>query len=159
MASRPKRLILVTVLDCVFGGIALLALSTIIAQPELRFELDLSVIRIVIIGFSALCLIGAAAWAFFGHRYGRIALLYVSVAYFGYIMVQNAVALFDSSFANLDHAQVRTKLLGNVARNCLHVGLNVWALTSPKTTAYFAKNSALPNRPLQPTSGGQAEVE
>ncbi|MGY3265518.1 hypothetical protein [Lysobacter sp. HA35] len=88
---------------------------------------------------SAGFLIASSVLALLGRPRGRQLMLAAAVAFYGSILVQNALLL--------GHAAVgytTPKLAANVVRSVLELCINVWALLSVKTRMYFAGPHAAP---------------
>ncbi|HJR72936.1 MAG TPA: hypothetical protein VJ806_04780 [Luteimonas sp.] len=116
---------------------ALVFISTSSRVPDAaRFDAGTATLA----AFTAGLLVVSSVLALLGKPRGRWLMLAAALAFYGSILVQNAIILGQVQ----DSLVPANKLIANVVRSGLEIAINLWALLSAKTRSYFSGALAAP---------------
>jgi hypothetical protein len=151
---RPKRLWVAAIMNILVAATSVLLLAFLLLSsnpniPEsLRPGLSAALFALGTAGF----LIVSSVLALFRVKFYRWLMLAAALIFFGILGFQS-LDLLLSSGASLS-AGVVQKLWANVIRNALEISINVWALLSAKSAAFFL--GSRPNQSFKADASGAA---
>jgi len=151
---RPKRLWAAAIMNILVALISVIAVAYLLLSSNPNIP---DIVRpgltttLVALGTAGL-LIVASVLALLRIQFSRWLMLAGALIFFGILGFQSAVLLISSTVPLVTDAV--PKLWANVIRNALEISINVWALLSAKTTAFFS--DANKNRPFNANASGAA---
>lgn len=143
IAPRPKRIWIAAVMNILSGALGIfvavyLALNSKATSDAIGFGPFTAFFGFIAASF----LIAASILALLRRKNSRWLMLAAACSYFGIIAAQNIlVILFDPSIPGA----ATQKLWTSAGRSTLEVAINVWALCSAKSIAFFE------GRPISPS--------
>jgi len=145
--KRPKRLwvmvgmnVLVTAIN--LGTILYLLLGSSVPAAFAKTPISAissAALPVILLTSSIFCL-----W---GYRTAHAVTLTAALLFYGTVCAQHVAMLLaqDSNFT----ASVVLKLRAGVLRSLIEIGVNLWALLSPKTRSFFSASAIAPNYRLE----------
>jgi len=140
--KRPKRLWVAAILDALIAILAMTLVAFLLTSSRVPAAVVPSAIGAISALIPAAFLLLYAALAVKGVPSARRGLLLIASVYFGSIVVQNAVLLWGPAETLIPSR----KLLANVVRHSISLGINWWALSSLKTRLFFEAQVLLSNK-------------
>lgn len=148
-SRRPGRLWAAAILNVFIGLLAMGILVFLATSDRIPDEARPGAVGVASGGILAVLLVSYSVLALVGRSRARSTLLVIATLYFGSIILQNALPL-----VGLDDSIVPPrKLVTNVIRNAISLGVNWWALTSGVTIAFFTSRLLPSNTSLERTRG------
>jgi hypothetical protein len=134
---RPKRLWVAAIMNILVAAISVAAVAFLLlsSNPNIPESTRPGLSTTFLALGTAGLLILASVLALLRIRFARWLMLAAALLFFGILGFQN-LALLVSSGTSLP-AEAAPKLWANVIRNTLEIAINVWALLSAKTGAFF----------------------
>lgn len=140
-ARRPRRLWVAAVLNILVGSLAVIFIVFLATSARVPEGARPGLFTLVAGGCLGGLLVFYSVLALRGRPSARRNLLIVATVYFGAIIVQNAAPLLGLS----DSIVPSQKLIANVVRHSLTLGITWWGLTSSVTMRFFAVRPLPPN--------------
>ncbi len=138
--KRPKRLWVAALMNILVGCLSLTMLIFLSTSSRVPSDMQLSAGTTAIAAITASFLVVSSTMALLGRPRWRHIMLLAAVAFYGSIMVQNALLLAQAQ----DSLVPASKLTSHVVRSGLEIAINLWALLSLKTRQYFGRELAAP---------------
>ena len=148
--QRPKRLWVAAVLNILIGSLAVIFIVFLATSARVPEAARPGLVNLIAGGFLGCLLVFYSVLALKGRPSARRNLLIVATVYFGATIAQNAAPLLGLS----DSIVPSQKLIANVVRHSLTLGITWWALTSSVTMRFFAMRPLPPSNALERTRGG-----
>ena len=137
VASRPKRLWAAAIMNILVAAISVVALAYLLlsSNPHIPSGLRPGLFTTLLSLATSAALIVASVLALFGLKFARRFMLIAALIFFGILGYQSLAIIMwgDTPLAT----ELTPRLWTNVIRNALEIGINVWALCSAKTAAFF----------------------
>lgn len=134
-APRPKRLWIAAIMNILSGALGIFVAVYLSLNSKATSEVVGFGPFTAFLGFiAASLLIAASILALLRRKNSRWLMLSAACSYFGIIAAQNIlIILFDPSIPGA----ATQKLWTSAARSTLEIAINVWALCSAKSIAFF----------------------
>ncbi|GLQ48348.1 hypothetical protein GCM10007862_33990 [Dyella lipolytica] len=153
-SSRPKRLWVAAIMNILVATISIAAVAFLLlsSNPNIPESIRPGLLTTLLALGTAGLLIVASVLALLRIPFARWLMLAAAVIFFGILGFQSLAFLISPTA--LLPAEAAPKLWTNVIRNALEIAINVWALLSAKTTAFFS--GASPNQTFKVDASGAA---
>ena len=143
-AKRPKRLIVIAIMNVVLGLFSIVALAFMLTSSKFPAELVPSHWSAAFSVVVAVAMIVSSALALLGFPRARWIALTVALIFFGIIWLHSLLAALDPEgvIGVLPTDRESQKLWAGVVRTSIEIGLNLWVFLSAKTLAFFDSRRA-----------------
>jgi hypothetical protein len=133
LVRRPKRLWAAAILNILIGLVAIFLLLFLLTSPQVPDAARPGIWRLFSVGVLGSLLIVYSGLALKGQSSARSSLLMLATIFYGVIIVQNALVL-----SGLSESPVPSrKLVIDIVRHSISLGITWWGLASSKTMQYF----------------------
>jgi hypothetical protein len=144
MPKRPKRLIVVVIMNVVLASFSIVALVFLSSSSIVPAEIVPSGWNAAFATLDAFALIVSSVLALMGFPRARWIALIIALTFFGLIWLHSLFAALDPEgvigLAPTDGQSL--KLWAGVVRTSIEIGLNLWVFLSAKTRMFFDSRRA-----------------
>jgi len=144
VAKRPKRLVVVTIMNVVLASFSIVALVFLLNSSLVPAEIVPSGWNAAFSALVAFALIVSSVLALIGFPRARWIALIMALTFFGLIWLHSLFAALDpEGVIGLAPTESQSlKLWAGVVRTSIEFGLNLWVFLSARTKAFFDSRRA-----------------
>jgi len=143
-AKRPKRLIIIAIMNVVLAVFSIVALTFMLTSSKLPAEIVPSHWSAAFSVLVAAAMIVSSVLALLGVPRARWIALAIALIFFGIIWLHSLLAALDPEgvIGLVPTDSELQKLWAGVVRTSIEIGLNLWVFLSAKTVAFFHSRRA-----------------
>ena len=144
MRKRPKRLVVVAIMNMVLALFSIVALVFLLRSSVVPAEIVPSGWNAAFSALVAFALIVSSVLALMGFPRTRWIALIIALTFFGLIWLHSLLAALDPEgvIGAVPTDRESRKLWAGVVRTSIEIGLNLWVFLSAKTKAFFDSRRA-----------------
>jgi len=144
MRKRPKRLVVVAIMNMVLALFSIVALVFLLRSSVVPAEIVPSGWNAAFSALVAFALIVSSVLALMGFPRARWIALIIALTFFGLIWIHSLLAALDPEgvIGAVPTDRESRKLWAGVVRTSIEIGLNLWVFLSAKTKAFFDSRRA-----------------
>ena len=144
MRKRPKRLVVVAIMNMVLALFSIVALVFLLRSSVVPAEIVPSGWNAAFSALVAFALIVSSVLALMGFPRARWIALIMALTFFGLIWLHSLLAALDPEgvIGVVPTDRESRKLWAGVVRTSIEIGLNLWVFLSAKTKAFFDSRRA-----------------
>jgi hypothetical protein len=144
MRKRPKRLVVVAIMNMVLALFSIVALVFLLRSSVVPAEIVPSGWNAAFSALVAFALIVSSVLALMGFPRARWIALIMALTFFGLIWLHSLLAALDPEgvIGAVPTDRESRKLWAGVVRTSIEIGLNLWVFLSAKTKAFFDSRRA-----------------
>ena len=144
MRKRPKRLVVVAIMNMVLALFSIVALVFLLRSSVVPAEIVPSGWNAAFSALVAFALIVSSVLALMGFPRARWIALIIALTFFGLIWIHGLLAALDPEgvIGAVPTDRESRKLWAGVVRSSIEIGLNLWVFLSAKTKALFDSRRA-----------------
>jgi amino acid transporter len=144
MPKRPKRLVIITIMNVVLALFSIVALVFLLNSSHVPAQLVPRGWNAAFSTAVALALIVSSVLALMGFPRARWIALIIALTFFGLIWIHSLLAALDPEgvIGAVPTDRESRKLWAGVVRTSIEIGLNLWVFLSAKTKAFFDSRRA-----------------
>ena len=144
MRKRPKRLVVVAIMNMVLALFSIVALVFLLRSSVVPAEIVPSGWNAAFSALVAFALIVSSVLALMGFPRTRWIALIIALTFFGLIWIHSLLAALDPEgvIGAVPTDRESRKLWAGVVRTSIEIGLNLWVFLSAKTKAFFDSRRA-----------------
>jgi hypothetical protein len=144
MPKRPKRLVIITIMNVVLALFSIVALVFLLRSSVVPAEIVPSGWNAAFSALVAFALIVSSVLALMGFPRARWIALIMALTFFGLIWLHSLLAALDPEgvIGAVPTDRESRKLWAGVVRTSIEIGLNLWVFLSAKTKAFFDSRRA-----------------
>ena len=144
MRKRPKRLVVVAIMNMVLALFSIVALVFLLRSSVVPAEIVPSGWNAAFSALVAFALIVSSVLALMGFPRTRWIALIIALTFFGLIWIHSLLAALDPEgvIGLVPTDRESRKLWAGVVRASIEIGLNLWVFLSAKTKAFFDSRRA-----------------
>jgi hypothetical protein len=141
---RPKRLIVIAIMNMVLALFSIVALGFLLNSSIVPAEIVPSGWNAAFSALLAFALIVSSALALIGIPRARWIALIIALTFFGLIWLHSLIAALDPEevIGVVPTDRESQKLWASVVRTSIEIGLNLWVFLSAKTRVFFDSRRA-----------------
>ena len=144
MRKRPKRLVVVAIMNMVLALFSIVALVFLLRSSVVPAEIVPSGWNAAFSALVAFALIVSSVLALMGFPRARWIALIMALTFFGLIWLHSLLAALDPEgvIGAVPTDRESRKLWAGVVRTSIEIGLNLWVFLSAKTKSFFDSRRA-----------------